>query len=448
MSDVTRQYNPVTPIAGVNQTGTTAPTVADAAAVTALQKASVNFDNLTPAQAQDIVQALAQYSGVVIPKTWSKQMNVKFYASTLLTKIANTNWQGEIKTGTDTVFIRTAPTVAIDRYKIGGHMRTQMPVPTMQELKITELLSFQLKLHDVHDQQSDMDQMAQWAKDAAMQMAIRVEEECFFKWFTRGGEGGDFLEYGSDLNIYGTGAGAISRADATFGDYTDNESARATKNLAEKAEEDTLNSANRISQYNAGANAGKKSGAYNMGTDVNPIARTSATNSGEVTPLVKAIINAAAVLEEQNVNDENRFMLCSALDIATLMQSNLWQAEKTGDGTTMIRNKAVGKIAGFDVYQSNLLPHAAQNRKWVGGQQNRNAAKVASDGTPDTDAGRSKNRHLALLGTKDGLTYASQITDTESFRDTEDFGEKMRGLNVFGCDVVKGECLVPLIIEG
>ena len=414
MSDLaTRQYDPVTPIQGISRTGTTAPTVADAAALTALQRNSVNFDNLTPAQAQEIVQALAQYSGVVIPKTWSKQMNVKFYASTMLTKVANTNWQGEIKSGTDTVYIRTAPTVDIDRYEIGKRMRTQMPVPTMQELTITELLSFQLKLHDVHDVQSDMDQMAQWAKDAAMQMAIRVEEEAFFLWFTRGrkrGEGNDIVN-GAGINVYTTAEAAAAGG-----------------------------SSSRIAIANAGANAGAKSGAYDMGTDIAPIARTGPTNSGEVTPLVKAIINANAVLEEQNVPSDGRFLICTPLDIAALMQSNLWQAEKTGDGTTMIRNRAVGTIAGFDVFASNLLPHADAAKQWVGGQKSRASATVALN--------NAKKRHLMVAGTKDGCTYASQITDTESFRDTEDFGEKMRGLNLFGCDIVKGECLVPMIVEG
>ena len=400
MSQVTKQYNPVTPIAGISRTGGTAPTVADSAAATALKGANVNFANFANtadgrALMQNIVQALAQYSGVQIPKIWSKQMNVKFYASTLLSKVANTNWQGEIKKGTDTVYIRTAPDITIEEYVMGQPMVPQMPVATMQELVINKAFYFLLKLHDIHDVQADQDLMAQWAADAAKRMAIKVEERCFADWYTPGA---------------GTGKGG--------GDIS------------------TL-----IPTANKGVAAGIKSGSLNVGSDTNPITPGSgATLTGDVgDPLVTATINASTILEEQNIPEGGRFLLCSPLDINYLMRSRMWQAEKTGDGTTMVRNRAVGRIAGFDVYVSNLLPHADAGKKWARGLQSR--ADIT--GT----IANAKKRHLMVAGTKDGCTYASQITDTESFRDTEDFGEKMRGLNVFGCELIKGECLVPIIVE-
>lgn len=37
------------------------------------------------------------YVGTMIPELWSGLLLQKFYASTLLTEISNTNWEGEIK---------------------------------------------------------------------------------------------------------------------------------------------------------------------------------------------------------------------------------------------------------------------------------------------------------------------------------------------------------------
>ena len=405
MSAVTKQYNPVFPVQSVpSGGGTTPPPVLTGDALTAAQKDNVNFANLSAAQIATLAGALAQYSGVQIPKIWSKQMNVKFYASTLLSKVANTNWQGEIKKGTDTVYIRTAPKIAIEEYKIGQRMEAQMPVATMQELVINKAFYFLLKLHDIHDVQADQDMMAQWAADAAKQMAIKVEERCFFDWYTKTSGNTRILNTGGDV--------------------------------------DEGTSPSHIPAANHGATAGVKSGGLNVGTDVAPIQAASSVSSDTALgdPLVTAVINAGTILDEQNIPDSGRFLLCSPLDINHIMRSRMWQAEKVGDPTTMIRNKSVGRIANFDVYVSNLLPYAAAGRGWVTGLGTRGSSDAGGA------VSNSKKRHLMIAGTKDACTYASQITDTESFRDTEDFGEKMRGLNVFGCELINGRCMVPIVV--
>ena len=48
------------------------------------------------------------YSGAFIPTLWSNKLNAKFYSSTMMTEIANTSWEGEIKNQGDTIRIRTA----------------------------------------------------------------------------------------------------------------------------------------------------------------------------------------------------------------------------------------------------------------------------------------------------------------------------------------------------
>ena len=34
------------------------------------------------------------YSGGFIPQLWSNKLNAKFYANTMMTEIANTDWEG------------------------------------------------------------------------------------------------------------------------------------------------------------------------------------------------------------------------------------------------------------------------------------------------------------------------------------------------------------------
>ena len=47
------------------------------------------------------------YSGTFIPQLWSNKLNAKFYANTMMTEIANTNWEGEIKNQGDTIYFST-----------------------------------------------------------------------------------------------------------------------------------------------------------------------------------------------------------------------------------------------------------------------------------------------------------------------------------------------------
>ena len=56
------------------------------------------------------------YTANFIPEIWSGKMIEKFYATTVLAAISNTNYEGEIKNHGDKVIIRTRPTVTIRDY--------------------------------------------------------------------------------------------------------------------------------------------------------------------------------------------------------------------------------------------------------------------------------------------------------------------------------------------
>ncbi|MGN1209044.1 MAG: hypothetical protein ACI4SV_01980, partial [Duodenibacillus sp.] len=56
------------------------------------------------------------------------------------------------------------------------------------------------------------------------------------------------------------------------------------------------------------------------------------------------------------------------------------------------------------------------------------------------------NRHLVFAGHKSSITFASQISKTETLRNPNDFGDLVRGLNVWGMKVVQGQGLVPLVV--
>ena len=136
--------------------------------------------------------------------------------------------------------------------------------------------------------------------------------------------------------------------------------------------------------------------------------------SSEVDPL-DVLARMARLLDEANVPEEGRYVVASPEFYEVLSQSasKLLSADfNAGQGS--IRNGLVssGKLRGFDMYKSNNLPTQA------------NAAGVVVAG------------HVSACAT------AQTIVNTEVIRDPSSFGDIVRGLHVYGADVLRPEALV------
>src|SRR5512139_590283 len=110
-----------------------------------------------------------------IPEIWSGKLIEKFYASTVLSAISNTDYEGEIKNAGDKVRIRTKPTVTIKDYKSDGLLELERPVGSVVDLLIDQGKYFNTILDDVMDVQSDLNNLSMWSDDAAEQMKIKID---------------------------------------------------------------------------------------------------------------------------------------------------------------------------------------------------------------------------------------------------------------------------------
>ena len=165
---------------------------------------------------------------------------------------------------------------------------------------------------------------------------------------------------------------------------------------------------NDVPAANQGATAGAISGGYPLGTATAPITLTASNVLATLTAL-------AGVLDEQNIPETERWLLIDPLTRQILMQSNLAQAQFMGDDKSMVRNGKIGMIDRFTVYVTNNLPKAAATQDYFG---------AAAAGTA--------KRRLIMAGHKSAVTFASQMTKMETVRNPSDFGDYIRGLNVYG----------------
>lgn len=182
---------------------------------------------------------------------------------------------------------------------------------------------------------------------------------------------------------------------------------------------------------NQGATAGVRSAGFNLGTTGSPFSLTASN-------VLQKILELASVLDEQNVPDTGRWVIIDPLTRTLLLQSNIAQAYLTGDATSPVRNGLIGRIDRFDIYVSNQLPFAAASATvWTSGDGTETSVSASANGS---------RRRAIVAGHTTAIAFASQMAKTETLRNPTDFGDLVRGLNIFAHKVVKPEALALLVV--
>ena len=170
-----------------------------------------------------------------------------------------------------------------------------------------------------------------------------------------------------------------------------------------------------IASTNKGATAGEQSASFNLGTSVSPLTVTKDGAGGTVS-VVDLLVDLGTVLDEANCPEQNRFVVIPAKMAGLIKKSELKDASLTGDGTSIVRNGRLGMVDRFTLYVSHNL-------------------------------NVSSGKYSLIAGNKMGFTFASQMTNMETIRSESTFGNIVRGLQVYGYKVVKGEALAQAVVQ-
>ena len=161
---------------------------------------------------------------------------------------------------------------------------------------------------------------------------------------------------------------------------------------------------------NMGTSAGAISGAFDLGT-------TGASEALTKVNVLDYLVDIGTVLDEQNIPNQNRWGVIPSWMSGIIKKSDLKDASLTGDGKSVLRNGRIGMIDRWTLYSSNQVYSVA-------------------------DSGNTC--YHTLFGQKSALTFASQMTKMETLRAEKTFGNIIRGLNVYGYKVLKGEAMAVL----
>jgi hypothetical protein len=158
---------------------------------------------------------------------------------------------------------------------------------------------------------------------------------------------------------------------------------------------------------NKGNSAGKISGNIELGT-------TSAFVTVDKSNILDYIVDMGTVLDEQDIPETQRWLVFPNIFCGMIKKSDLKDASLAGDGTSIMRNGRVGMIDRFMIYASNQIA-------------------TSSDGGTTV--------HNCLFGHPAALTFASQLVKNEILKNPDDFGDLLRGLQVFGYETIKTEAM-------
>lgn len=179
---------------------------------------------------------------------------------------------------------------------------------------------------------------------------------------------------------------------------------------------------------NYGNAAGFISGNLRLGITTAPAfvaASGLSTGVGDLVTTSRSVINwlidMGQALDENNIPETGRWVVIPAWVAALIKRSDLKDASLAGDGTSILRNGRLGMIDRFTLYMSNRLPV----------------------GTGGLAAGET----ATYFGTTAALTFASQFTKMETLRSERSFSNLLRGLQVYGFQVVNSKAIGRSIIK-
>lgn len=359
------------------------------------------------------------YSGIFIPAIWSGKFVEKFYDATVLGAIASTDYEGEIRNFGDTVYIRTNPTITILPYTTDQVLAVQRPSSNLVTLSINQGAYFNTVLDDVFEIQADVDLLSNWADNASEQMKVYVDTLIL-----------------TPASI-GNNVAGVSTLIVTPGgsQNTAFPSGRLSQSINLGASTNTTLFYSSSKYYGAPLWLGRATSATAPGATIYGVASATSPNiagagftAASPRGILDFIIDCGQVLDEQRCPETGRWLVLPAWAAAMIKRSNFQQAYLTGDAVSIARNGRLGMIDRFTVYVSNLTPIGSGAGAGTAGATSVAAAAMATS--------LAVGEYGAYFGHNLGLTFASQMTKVETLRSESTFGTLMRGLQVWGFQVI------------
>lgn len=155
-----------------------------------------------------------------------------------------------------------------------------------------------------------------------------------------------------------------------------------------------------------------------IGTQASPIVKPASDPNDD--GAYELLVDLSVMLDEQNVPTEGRWVVIPPWYHGVLVKDQRFVSYAAVD---VLYNRQVGQAAGFMVMSSNNVPQVTPG----------------GSGTAPTT-----NRDIILSGHEMAFSFAEQINSVEAYRPEKRFADAVKGLHLYGGDVIRPEALAAL----
>lgn len=340
-------------------------------------------------------------SGNFSPVIYSQKVQKAFRKSSVVEDITNTDYSGEIANFGDSVRIIKEPEITVNEYKRGTIVEAQDLADDDFSLVIDQANYFMFKMDDIETAHSHVNFMDLATDRAAFRLRDTFD--------------GEVLGYLSGFEKN------------TSGVYVPRTAPNGTKQDP-SAGDDELLADHKLDITTFGGTA--LGGDTPVVTSI-PVAPNG--GDGAITSPLAVLNRLARILDQKNVDTENRWFVADPVFYELLMDENSKLINNDfgagQDAGGILRNGRVvtGLIRGFRVYKSNNLPFLGTG--------------------PGTSAsvGSGTNYGVVVAGHMSGVATAQQINKSESYRDPNSFADIVRGMQLYGRKILRSESLATAI---
>tara|TARA_R100001377_G_C3194161_1_gene111861 strand:- start:1566 stop:2645 length:1080 start_codon:yes stop_codon:yes gene_type:complete len=338
-------------------------------------------------------------NGNFSPIIYSQKVQQAFRKSSIAETVCNSDYFGEIANYGDTVKIIKEPEITVKSYSRGTTIAPQDLDDEEFSLTVDKANYFAFKVDDIEEAHSHVNFESMASDRAGYKLRDQHDQEVL----------GYLAGYSqSALNI---------NADAV------NTSVNGVRSVSTAGTDELLTTMKLIK--GSFANITTSSAGDHSIPLATRLPGATAVATATATPL-QVVARMARLLDTQFVDNENRWLVVDPvfLEILKDESSRMLDSDFGAAGDALRQGLVVTRLHGFDVYVSNNLPVVGTG--------------PATTGTANQDA----NYGAIVAGHSSSVASASQITKTESYRDSDSFADIVRGMHLYGRKILRPEAIV------
>lgn len=342
------------------------------------------------------------------PIKYSLKLVELLYNETIYTKVTNTNYEGEIKKAGDRVKVRTLGKLTLSAYTKQMTLVAQDLTPTDEELVVDQQYYFKFEVDDIDALQNDINTLNEYAATSKMDMQELLDTD-ILTYMRKNVDGDNAVgtAYATGTVAVAATTGVVTGSGTTF-------TAAMVGGYFKATGEDNFylvtayTSATSITVTDLDG-TGYSGGAVSAGTafTINAATAVAITKSN----IYQYVVSLRTKLGQKLTPKAGRFLIVNSEFEGALLQAPEFIPAVGAAYEDAVKGAKIGKIAGFDVYTSELVNGDNTTGYWF------------------------------VAGTRDYCAMALQIMKVniiDSSIDPNSFVDTCKGLLVWGRKVFEG----------